>query len=140
MKMVIVAAATILLVGLTPGVWRSRSGKRAAVERSLAALEQKMLGVWQGRIGCDGRLIFRADGTYELKDYGPGQVDLAGIWKVRWDALPATLILICKTSQIPCEVGKTMEVKLLKLDDNVLDFEYAEPNGNPSGQYTREKK
>ena len=140
MKMVIVAAATILLVGLTQGVLAKPVREERGRGKELAALEQKMLGVWQGRIGCDGRLIFRADGTYELKDYGPGQVDLAGIWKVRWDALPATLILICKTSQIPCEVGKTMEVKLLKLDDNVLDFEYAEPNGNPSGQYTREKK
>ncbi len=99
-----------------------------------------MLGVWKGRTTCDGRLVFRADGTYELTEYGPANDDSAGTWKVRWDALPATLVLTCKTSEIQDEVGKTTEVKLIKLDDKSLAIEYANQNGSPSGEYTRVKK
>jgi hypothetical protein len=106
-------------------------------EKELATLEKKMLGVWKGRSGCDGRLVFRADGTYELTDYGPAPYDSAGTWKVRWDALPPTLVLTCRTSEIPDEVGKTMEVKLIKLDDKSLAFKYA---SKEVGQYTRVKK
>jgi len=109
-------------------------------KKALAALEQKMLGAWKGQIGCDGRFHFRADGTYALTDYGPAPYDSAGTWKVRWDALPPTLVLTCKTSEVRDEVGKTTEVKLIKLDDKSLAIEYANPNGSPSGHYTRVKK
>jgi hypothetical protein len=54
--------------------------------------------------------------------------------------VPATLVLTCKTSEIPGEVDKTTEVKLIKLDDKGLVIEYADPNGSPSGHYTRVKK
>src|SRR5262249_3547309 len=97
---------------------RAREAKKA-----LAALEQKMLGVWEGQGGCDGRLVLRADGTYELTRFGPAGQDSAGTWKVRWDALPATLVLSCTTSKIPEEVGKTREVKLTRLDDKRLTLE-----------------
>jgi hypothetical protein len=106
-------------------------------EKELAALEKKVHGVWKGRGGCDGRLVFRADGTYELKEYGPARYESAGTWKVRWDALPATLVLICKTSEIPELVGNTMEVKLIKLDDKNLAFKYP---SKEVGHYTRAKK
>jgi hypothetical protein len=111
------------------------SGKERGKE--LAALEKKMLGIWKGRGGCDGRLVFRADGTYELTEYGPAPYDSAGTWRVRWDALPATLVLTCKTAEVPDAVGKTMEVKLINLDDNRLAFKYA---SNEIGHYTRVKK
>jgi hypothetical protein len=137
MKMVIVSAATVLLIGLAQGGSAETRGKERGKE--LTALEQMMHGVWKGR-GCDGRLVFRADGTYELTEYGPAPYDKAGTWKVRWDALPATLVLTCKTSEIPDEVGKTTEVKLVKLDDKSLAIEYANQNGSPSGHYTRVKK
>ncbi len=105
--------------------------------KELAALEKKMLGVWKGRGGCDERLVFRADGTYELTDYGPALYDSAGTWKVRWDALPATLVLTCKNSEIPDAVGKTTELKVIKMDDKNLAFKYA---SNEVGHYTRAKK
>src|SRR5713226_3235066 len=131
MKMMLVPAAAVLLVGLAQEDLAEQPGK------DLAALEQKMLGVWKGRTTCDGRLVFRADGTYELTDYGPAPYDSAGTWKVRWDALPATLVLTCKTSEIPDAVGKTTEVKLIKLDDKSLAFKYA---SKEVGRYTRVKK
>jgi hypothetical protein len=107
------------------------------VKKELAALEQKMVGVWKGRIGCDGRLVFRADRTYELTGHGPAGDDSAGTWKVAWDALPATLVLTCKTSEIADEIGKATEVKLIKLDDKRLAFKYA---NKYVGHYTRVKK
>ena len=75
-----------------------------------------------------------------MTEYGPANDDSAGTWKVRWDALPPTLVLTRKTSEIPGEVGKTTEVKLIKLDDKSLAIEYANQNGSPSGHYTRVKK
>jgi hypothetical protein len=134
MKMVIVPAAAVLLVGLAQVVLAEPPGKE------LAVLEKKMLGAWKGQTGCDGNFLFRADGTYELTEYGPAPYDSAGTWQVRWDALPPTLVLTCKTSEIPDEVGKTTEVKLIKLDDNSLAIEYANQNGSPPGHYTRVKK
>ena len=83
MKIVIVPAAAVLLVGLAQMVLAEPPGKERA------ALEQKMLGSWKGQTTCDGRLLFRADGTYQLTEYGPASNDSKGTWKVRWDALPA---------------------------------------------------
>jgi hypothetical protein len=137
MKRIIVPVATVLLVALAQVVFAEPPGKERGKE--LAALEEKMLGEWKGR-GCDGRFIFRADGTYELKEYGPAPHDSAGTWKVRWDALPPTLVLTCKTSEIPEVVGKTTEVKLINLDDKSLTIDYVNQNSSPSGQYTRVKK
>jgi hypothetical protein len=133
MKMFIVLAAAVLLVGLAHGVLAEPPGKE------LAVLEKKMVGAWKGR-GCDGNFLFRADGTYELTQYGPAPYDTAGTWKVRWDALPPTLVLTCKKSEDPDEVGKTLEVKLIKLDAKSLAIKYAIQNGSPPGQYTRVTK
>ena len=134
MKMVIVPAAAVLLVGLAHVVLAEPPGKE------LAVLEKKMLGAWKGQTGCDGYFLFRADRTYELTEYGPASDNSMGTWKIRWDSLPATLVLTCKGSEIPDEIGKTMEVKLIKLDDTSLAIEYANQNGSPSGQYTRATK
>ncbi len=138
MKMVIVPAAAVLLVGLTQVVWAEPPGKERGQE--LAALERKMVGAWKGQTTCDGRLVFRSDGTYELTEYGPASDASQGTWVVRWDSLPATVALTCKTSEIPNEVGKTTKVKLIKLDDKSLAIEYANQNGSPSGHYSRVKK
>jgi hypothetical protein len=138
MRIVIVSAAAVLLVGLAQMVSAEPPGKERGKE--LAALEQKMLGTWKGQTTCDGCLVFRADGTYQLTEYGPASDDSKGTWEVRGDALPATLVLTCKTSEIPAEVGKTTVVKLVKLDDRSLAIEYANQNGSPSGHYTRVKK
>ena len=135
MKMVIVPAAAVLLVGLAHVVLAEPPGKERGKE--LAALEQKMLGAWKGQTGCAGNFLFRADGTYELTEYGPGPYDSAGTWKVRWDALPPTLVLTCKTSEIPDEVSKTTEVKLIRLDDESLAVKHANPDVD---RYARVKK
>ena len=135
MKRVIVPAAAVLLVGLAQGVLAEPPEDERGKE--LTALEQKMLGVWKSRGGCDGHFVFRADGTYELTEYGPGLDDNAGVWKVRWDALPPTLVLTCKTSEIPDEVGKTTEVKLIQLDDKSLAVKHANPDVD---RYARVKK
>jgi hypothetical protein len=132
MKRVIVPAAAVFLVGLAQVVLAKPPGR--------AALEQKIFGTWKGKTTCDGCLVFRADGTYELTEYGPASDDSKGTWKVRGDSLPATLVLTCKTSAIPDEVDKTTEVKLIKLDDKSLVIAYANQNGSPSGHYTRVKK
>jgi hypothetical protein len=134
MKIVIVPAAAVLLVGLAQMVSADPPGKE------LAALEQKMLGTWKGQTTCDGRLVFRVDGTYQLTEYGPASNDSKGTWRVRWDALPATLVLTCTSSDVPEEVGKTTEVKLVKLDDKSLAIEYTNRDGSPSGHYARVKK
>lgn len=134
MKTILVSAVAVLLVGLAHPIGAEPPGK------DLAALEKKLLGTWKGQGGCDGRLVFRADGTYELTEYGPGADDSAGTWKVRWDALPPTLVLICRTSEVPENVCKITEVKLIKLDDKNLVIEYSNPNGSPSGHYARVKK
>jgi hypothetical protein len=138
MKMALVAAAAVLLVGVAQVVLAERPGKERW--KDLTPLEQKLLGTWKGRTTCDGRLVFRADGTYELTEYGPAHDDSKGTWKVRWGSQPATLVLTCTASEIPGEVGKTMEVKLLQVDDKSLAIGYAHPNGRPSGHYTRLKK
>jgi hypothetical protein len=134
MKRMIVPAAAVLLVSLAQEVFAEQPGK------DLAALEQKMLGEWKGRTTCDGRLVFRADGTFTLTEYGPAINDSQGTWKVRWDALPPTLVLICKTSEVQNEVGKATEVKLIQLDEKSLAIDYGNQNGSPSGHYARVKK
>jgi hypothetical protein len=116
---------------------RTDAAQANDARKERAALEQKLVGEWKGRIGCDGRFLFRANGTYELTEYGPAPDDSAGTWKVRWDALPPTLLLTCKTSEIADEVGKTTEVKLIKLDDKSLAIEAADQS---LGHYTRVKK
>jgi hypothetical protein len=136
------AAAILTSFGLFLAVGVRAPDRTAAAQandarKDLAALEQKIHGEWKGRIGCDGRFVFRADGTYMLTDYGPAPDDSAGTWKLRWDALPPTLVLTCKTSEIPADVGKSTEVKLIKLDDKSLAIEYAD---EAVGHYARVNK
>ena len=110
MKIVIAVAAAVLLPG---------SAREVAAEKpggAPAALEGKLHGAWTGEGPCDGRLPLRADGTYERKLHGPGGNNCAGTWVVRWDALPPTLVLTCKTSDDPMYIRKE-EVKLIQLDD-----------------------
>jgi hypothetical protein len=135
MKMVIVPVAALFLVGLAPVVLAEPPGEERGKE--LAALEQKLLAPWKGQTPCAGNFRFRADGTYELTGYGPAPYDSAGTWTVRWDALPPTLVLTCKTSEVPDEVGKTTEVKLIELDDKNLAVKCASPDVD---RYARAKK
>src|SRR3954466_11743802 len=102
MKTITVATAVVLLVSSAQVALGGPPGKERGKE--LAALEQKLVGAWEGQTGCAGNFLFRADGTYELKRHGPVGDDFAGTWKVRRDALPPTLVLTCKTSEIPEEL------------------------------------
>jgi hypothetical protein len=96
---------------------------------SQSLLEKKLHGEWQGD-PCMGDWTFWADGTFALKNYSPGGNNFTGTWKVRWDALPATLVLTFSTSDAPghFKVGQTWELKLVQLDDKA--FTYTEPQ-NP---------
>ena len=58
--------------------------------------------------------------------------------RLRWDALPPTLVMTCKTSSDPTAVGKKDEVKLIKLDDKELVVSY--PSSDFQWQYSRVKK
>jgi hypothetical protein len=129
MKTCIVATALLLLAGLTPVASTEPKGG--------AAPGQKILGAWKGQTGCAGSFLFRANGTYELTGYGPAPYDSAGTWKVRGDALPATLVLTCKSSEVPEEAGKTTEVKLIRLDDETLAVQRGD---QPAERYARVKR
>jgi hypothetical protein len=97
------------------------------------ALEKKLLGAWQGP-ACGGDYTFNADGTFEVKHFTPGNNTLAGAWSIRWDALPPTLVLTCKTSDFKKKdpgrpeyehLGKALELRLLQLDNEKLAYEQA---------------
>jgi hypothetical protein len=97
------------------------------------ALERKLHGAWKGG-PCDGEFTLQPDGTFERRHFSPGNYTVTGTWKVRWDALPPTLVLSCRTSDDPDAVGKTSEVKLIQLDDKVLTYQYP---GQRLSRYTR---
>jgi hypothetical protein len=101
-------------------------------------LERKLHGVWIGP-ACGGEWTFGADSTFAVRHYSPGNNEFAGTWKVRWDALPPTLVLSCQTSDDPdrIKVGEVSAVKLVELNDDALAFQY--PNGH-TVRYTRPKK
>lgn len=122
MKSHIIPVATVLLIGLNQLVGAEPPANGPGKE--VAALEKIMLGAWKGQEGCSGRYLFYADGTYKLTGFGPGGDASAGTWKVRWDALPPTLVLTCKESAFDEEIGKDTKLKLLELNDAILTLEY----------------
>jgi hypothetical protein len=126
------AAAT--LVGLAQVGWAQPPAQVGP------PLPKLLIGQWYGQGGCDGDLLLRADRTFELKDYGPATSDRAGVWTLRGQGLPATLELTFKSSDVREDVGTTMRVQITKLDDKNLTIEYAQPNGSPSGRYSRVRK
>jgi hypothetical protein len=87
-------------------------------------------GGWKGG-ACRGDWTFGADGTFELRHYSPGNNTITGTWEVRWNSLPPTMALTCKTSdaQDRFPVGKAFEVKLVQLDGETLAYHY--PDGQP---------
>jgi hypothetical protein len=105
----------------------------------LAALEQKLVGTWIGTGGCDGKMVFQADGTYHVTDWTVGLIYGTGTWKIQWSELPPTLIL--SHPRLFIELGldpkKPTKVSLLTLNDKALNFGYPQPNGSPSGTHKR---
>jgi hypothetical protein len=131
MKVVVIPAA-VMLVGLAQAVLAVPAGKEPG--KNLAALEEKMLGKWKGQSGCAGNFVFRANGTYELTGYGPAAFEMAGAWTIRWDALPPTLVLTCRTSDVEEVVGTSTEFKLIQLDDSNLAIERTKESGTRYGR------
>ena len=87
----------------------------AAAEKpsdALRALEKKLHGTWDGNGPCVGKLLFKADGTYERRHYSPANINSGGTWSLRWDDLPPTLTLNCKTSDDPNHVNKAIDWKV----------------------------
>jgi hypothetical protein len=100
-----------------------RGGESANLAISQSGLEQKLHGTWKGG-PCMGTITFKADGTFERREYSPGGNQLKGLWHVRWDALPPTLVLDCKESDSEHFAGKKDEPKLLVLTDTHIRLFY----------------
>jgi hypothetical protein len=104
----------------------------------LVTLEKKLVGAWLGQGGCDGRMVFQADGTYHVTEWKVGMIYGTGTWKIEWSALPPTLVL--SPTQIQLEIdnaAKPTKVFLRTLNDKALNFEYPNPNGAPAGRHLR---
>jgi uncharacterized protein (TIGR03067 family) len=125
-RMAVFLAASLVFL---PSAQTADKPKEASV-----ALEWKLLGGWQGG-ACVGELTLRADGTFERQHYSPGNHELTGTWRVRWNALPPTLVLTCKASDYAGYVGKTEEVHLMQLNEEALAYQYR-GEGQPV-RYTR---
>jgi hypothetical protein len=91
--------------------------------KDLEALELRLQGKWAGP-DCGGEFIFRADGSYERLHVGPGGVNSAGTWRLRWDALRPSLVLSCRTSDESRDVGQTLEVRIVQVGDAALVFNH----------------
>ncbi len=104
----------------------------------LAALEKRLVGVWIGQGGCDGKMVFQADGTYHVTGWTVGQIYGTGTWKIEWSELPPTFVLSpTPIERIFLDKPTPTKVSLLKLNDKVLNFGYPHPNGSPSGRHQR---
>ena len=124
------------------------AGTQPAIGKSaeLAALEKKLVREWQGP-ACGGNFTFKADGRFVCDSYTPAGCTFTGKWVVRWDALPPTLALKFETSDwsksFPGEefkyLGKTLEVTILELDDEVLVFKAGKGEWDWKG-WVREKE
>jgi hypothetical protein len=120
----------------------------------LAALEQKLIGAWKGG-PCVGDYTFNPDGTFELTHFTPGNNILTGTWFVRWDELPPTLVVTCKTSDFKKRapswpeykyLDKPRELKLLELNSDTFTCRFSNgkedllPNDDGERRYKRLKK
>jgi hypothetical protein len=117
------ATATAQSVSASPPASASKGGE-------LAALEHKLMGTWHGP-ACIGTLTFNPDRSFERQHFTPGDNSVAGTWSLRWDALPPTLILKCKTSDFKKKdpgradyAGTIEELKLVELGDDALVYRF----------------
>jgi hypothetical protein len=93
-------------------------------------LKQKLLGTWYGP-DCGGDYNFKPDGTFDLNNFTPSQNTLSGTWSIRWDALPPTLVVTCKSSDFTKKdptrpeyayLRKPQEFKILELNGDALSL------------------
>jgi hypothetical protein len=134
--------ALLLAVSLAFITFAQTARTADKTKEPLAALEKKLHGAWECERDCVGDLTFRVDGTFERLRYSPGNNTLTGTWEMRWNALPPTLVLICKTSDESdrFSVGKTLEVKVVQLDDEALAYDDPKVRDGRPIRFTRVKK
>ena len=131
------AFAAILFVGVSSTLTAGDPAKST----DLAALEKKLVGVWIGQGGCDGKMVFQADGTYHVTEWTVGLIYGSGTWKIEWSELPPTLVLSpTPIEELVLDNPKPRKVFLLTLNDKVLNFGYPHPNGSPAGRHRRGTK
>ena len=131
------AFAAILFVGVSSTLTAGDPAKST----DLAALEKKLVGVWIGQGGCDGKMVFQADGTYHVTEWTVGLIYGSGTWKIEWSELPPTLVLSpTPIEELILDNPKPRKVFLLTLNDKVLNFGYPHPNGSPAGRHRRGTK
>ena len=128
------AFAAILFVGVSSTLTAGDPAKST----DLVALEKKLVGVWIGQGGCDGKMVFQADGTYHVTEWTVGLIYGSGTWKIEWSELPPTLVLSpTPIEELILDNPKPRKVFLLTLNDKVLNFGYPHPNGSPAGRHRR---
>ncbi|WP_020475534.1 hypothetical protein [Zavarzinella formosa] len=139
MKLVMAGLTAAMVLGFTADVSaeKIRPPVNEKPKEGSAALEQKLLGDWKGG-PCQGDWTFMPDGAFNLSAYSPGGIKADGTWKVRWDALPPTLMITFKTSDDDDMVGKTWELKLLELDDNAVSWQH--PANEKPTKHVRRKR
>jgi len=93
-------------------------------KESAGTLDRTLRGEWKGG-ACQGTWAFRADGTFELTHYSPGNDTLSATWGVRWSADPPTLRVTFSRSDRPELVGAKWELRIVRLDDEAVILEYA---------------
>lgn len=118
-----------------------------AVADPLGALERKLLGTWQGG-ACQGNFTFRADHTYEMRHFTPGQNTMTGTWSIRWDALPPKLVILCKTSDFRSRdptreeyryLGVPLELKLMELNSDTFVYRYPDSDSDQTSERPEKK-
>jgi hypothetical protein len=88
-------------------------------KETVGTAERALCGEWRGG-ACQGTWTFRADGTFELKHYSPGNDTLSGTWGIRWATPRPTLGITINESDRPEHVGTKWELKIIQLDDDAL--------------------
>ena len=103
----------------------SRERGDTATVAAASAVKRDARGVWRGMGPCDGRLIIRADGTFERIHYSPGDNHLSGSWTVASDGERHVLSLTCDASDDAGKMGVTTELEIVRLDAAVLEYRAA---------------
>jgi hypothetical protein len=128
MKTLIAVFATMLLLPFGQAVMADEG------EEGRPAVQKKLHGEWKGGPG-EGEIIFRSDGTFERRNYSPGNHTLKGTWALQWKALPPTLVMKCNESTGSKFVDSVHSVRLVRLDDD--QFEYQSTGEKSSSLYDR---
>jgi hypothetical protein len=99
--------------------------ERVKAQKELAAQATKLHGAWIAG-PCEGRLDFRADGTYEWTQRGPGGEAENGAWAVQGTPTALVLVLKCKTADDVTREGKTVELPLVMMENGGFTLKHPE--------------